>query len=335
MYKRQEVLSDVQPWYAFRLYWNGDLYEETFERHILETWNGSAMSRIYPREGKSFGDYGKMCDGDVHYPNLLADLFGDWREEIVLWNDSELVIMTSNVESDFRVPTLMHDHVYRMGVAWQNAAYNQPPHLGYYLPDSFGTRYVFMTDGAFEQTVSIGDSISEIKCRWKNSGAPTLLKSIAPDGTVTEGGVMDGFTFKRETLGSKTFTLSGKPSVRGDYKFVLRSGKNVVDGSERNDTITIHSVDPTDVKSADAHKWVSLSNTVFDDCLVLSVNIDGSDDVTVSIYNASGAEVFRRGYVVSGKTSVPVYGMSHLNPGIYVLKVMSSAGAYGTKVVKR
>jgi hypothetical protein len=22
-----------------------------------------------------------------------------------------------------------------MGVAWQNCAYNQPPHLGYYLPD--------------------------------------------------------------------------------------------------------------------------------------------------------------------------------------------------------
>jgi rhamnogalacturonan endolyase len=29
----------------------------------------------------------------------------------------------------------MHDHTYRMGIAWQNTAYNQPPHLGYYLPD--------------------------------------------------------------------------------------------------------------------------------------------------------------------------------------------------------
>lgn len=29
----------------------------------------------------------------------------------------------------------MHDHTYRMGVAWQNVGYNQPPHLGYYLPD--------------------------------------------------------------------------------------------------------------------------------------------------------------------------------------------------------
>ena len=29
----------------------------------------------------------------------------------------------------------MHDHTYRMGVAWQNSGYNQPPHVGYYLPD--------------------------------------------------------------------------------------------------------------------------------------------------------------------------------------------------------
>ena len=29
--------------------------------------------------------------------------------------------------------TLMHDPVYRLAVARQNTAYNQPPHLGYYL----------------------------------------------------------------------------------------------------------------------------------------------------------------------------------------------------------
>ena len=30
----------------------------------------------------------------------------------------------------------MHDNVYRLGICWQNTAYNQPPHLGYYLPDA-------------------------------------------------------------------------------------------------------------------------------------------------------------------------------------------------------
>jgi len=71
-------------------------------------------------------------------PNLSADIIGDWREEIILWdyqNPTELYVHTTTIESNYRVPTLMHDHTYRMGVCWQNTAYNQPPHLGYYLPD--------------------------------------------------------------------------------------------------------------------------------------------------------------------------------------------------------
>ena len=27
----------------------------------------------------------------------------------------------------------MHDPVYRLGIAWQNVAYNQPPHAGFFL----------------------------------------------------------------------------------------------------------------------------------------------------------------------------------------------------------
>jgi len=32
--------------------------------------------------------------------------------------------------------TLMHDPVYRDAVAWQNSAYNQPPHLSFLLSDT-------------------------------------------------------------------------------------------------------------------------------------------------------------------------------------------------------
>ncbi|WP_420855836.1 hypothetical protein [Thermoactinospora rubra] len=32
-----------------------------------------------------------------------------------------------------RLRTLMHDPVYRLGVAWQNVGYNQLPHPGFYL----------------------------------------------------------------------------------------------------------------------------------------------------------------------------------------------------------
>ena len=72
-------------------------------------------------------------------PGMTVDLFGDWREEIILYDGSDnahLNVFSTNLPTQYRVVTPMHDHIYRMCVAWQNVAYNQPPHLGYYLPDS-------------------------------------------------------------------------------------------------------------------------------------------------------------------------------------------------------
>ena len=65
-------------------------------------------------------------------------MWGDWREEVILWDSSDsctLNIFMSNIPTEIRVPWLMTDHVYEMGIAWQNVAYNMPAHLGYYLPD--------------------------------------------------------------------------------------------------------------------------------------------------------------------------------------------------------
>ncbi|TCM91046.1 fibronectin type 3 domain-containing protein [Paenibacillus sp. BK033] len=68
-------------------------------------------------------------------PSLQADLFGDWREE-VMWrsaDSSELRIYTTTDVTDYRIRTLMQDPVYRLGVAWQNSGYNQPPHTSFFL----------------------------------------------------------------------------------------------------------------------------------------------------------------------------------------------------------
>lgn len=90
---------------------------------------------------RSFTDLGltpSSCNGSKSTPCLQADILGDWREEVIWWNKNnpaQIYIVSSTTNTSYRVPTLMHDHLYRMGVAWQNCAYNQPPHLGYYLPD--------------------------------------------------------------------------------------------------------------------------------------------------------------------------------------------------------
>ena len=131
----------------FRIYWDGDLQDELLANgrppHFppyLQKWNGSEAVALPLSNGKQMYEMGNSvsCNWSKATPNLQADLFGDWREEVIYWDKSDashLNIFTTNIPTEYRVPTLMHDHIYRMGVAWQNVGYNQPPHLGYYLSD--------------------------------------------------------------------------------------------------------------------------------------------------------------------------------------------------------
>lgn len=172
-----DVIAETESWTPqnFRIYWDGDPYDELIGNgsarfapgtrntldpqqgnnmnqqnrnrgmrplptYYIAKWNGSGCDHVL-LNGKDLSDYGSSssCNGTKATPCLQADLFGDWREELVLFDASDrahLNIFTTNIPTEYRVPTLMHDHVYRMGIAWQNAAYNQPPHLGYYLPDA-------------------------------------------------------------------------------------------------------------------------------------------------------------------------------------------------------
>ena len=131
-----EVAAAKNATVNFRIYWDDDLQEELLDGNVIDEWTGSAFSRLFTVYNSGPGG---TCNSTKKTPNLQADILGDWREELVLWGEEDdncvLAIYSTNIPSPYLVPTLMHDHVYRMGVAWQNTAYNQPPHLGYYLPD--------------------------------------------------------------------------------------------------------------------------------------------------------------------------------------------------------
>ena len=241
------------------------------------------------------------------------------------------------VESNFRVPTLMHDHTYRLGVAWQNVAYNQPPHLGYYLPSIFTTRYGKITEGEFEQTVEVGQPIKEIKRRWLNSGAPTLLKSIDPDGNELDYMAMEGFTFYNDQYLTMTFSLTGTPAKEGDYKFIIASGANVIDGSMRNDTIVIHATTTEGISdaNADGDKWASVESNVFADHIGINVNLTKPQNVSVKIFNTAGAVVFGNDYHVDGNANINVDGLGHLRSGIYIIRMEAADGRFVQKMIKR
>ena len=137
----------------FRIYWDGsyqdqlldgsykysgDIWAQTAHAEpVITKWNGSNFSNVVSFYSATYNN-AQTANYTKATPCLQADIFGDWREELVMWNkkdSSEIMIFTTWTPTTYAVPTLMHDHVYRMGIAWQNTAYNQPPHLGYYLPD--------------------------------------------------------------------------------------------------------------------------------------------------------------------------------------------------------
>jgi rhamnogalacturonan endolyase len=77
-------------------------------------------------------------NGTKATPCLSADILGDWREEVILrckTDSSKIFIYTTTIPTNHRLFTLMHDPAYRLGVAWQNTEYNQPPYLGFYIGD--------------------------------------------------------------------------------------------------------------------------------------------------------------------------------------------------------
>lgn len=116
----------------FLVWWDGDPVRELLNKNWIAKYNPeakNAMDRLLTAEGCT------SINGTKATPVLSADLLGDWREEVI-WrraDDRALRLYTTTCPTPHRMITLMHDPVYRLSVAWQNVAYNQPPHPGFYL----------------------------------------------------------------------------------------------------------------------------------------------------------------------------------------------------------
>ena len=122
---------------SFRIYWNGDLADDFYGKNVLEAWNPNSGG--FGRMQVNGGNYviGNYNNSSKQNPCVSGDLLGDWREEIVTWqqsgNDYQLVINATDFQTDYAIPHLMDDPAYRAQLISQNVVYNQPPHLSYDL----------------------------------------------------------------------------------------------------------------------------------------------------------------------------------------------------------
>ncbi|MBP1962210.1 dockerin type I domain-containing protein [Paenibacillus aceris] len=138
--KGNEIATHIPP-ANFAIWWDGDLQRELLDHTYNDTtltgvgnilkwdYENSQVKTLLSANG-TFSNNGTKGN-----PGLQADLFGDWREEAMwrLEDSSALRIYMTTDVTDYRFYTLMHDPVYRLGVARENTGYNQPPHVSYYL----------------------------------------------------------------------------------------------------------------------------------------------------------------------------------------------------------
>lgn len=117
----------------FAVWWDGDLLRELLDQNYILKWNWETESL----DPLLIAHACTSNNGTKATPTISADLWGDWREEVI-WrtrDNRELRIYTSTIPTPHRIVTLMHDPQYRVAIAWQNVAYNQPPHPSFYLDE--------------------------------------------------------------------------------------------------------------------------------------------------------------------------------------------------------
>jgi rhamnogalacturonan endolyase len=110
----------------FLIWWDRD--------ELRELENGTAINKVGGGTLLSCAECASN-NGTKSVPTLVADLFGDWREEVI-WREADnsaLRIYTTTDLTERRIYTLMHDPQYRVAISWQNVAYNQPPHPSFHI----------------------------------------------------------------------------------------------------------------------------------------------------------------------------------------------------------
>lgn len=186
-----QVITTTRPAMNFFSYWDGDL-----EREMLDgSDNGPAtitkMNSDYKISTLLTTDGCLVNNSTKANPCLSADIFGDWREELIVrksTNDGVRIYCTPYT-TDYRITTLMHDAQYRMQVSSQNTAYNQPPHPSFFL----GTGYdlparpegVVNTNGVVSPLKEGTSFNTAEKYRFKNTNSGLYLE--VSGGTAAAG----------------------------------------------------------------------------------------------------------------------------------------------------
>ncbi|MGP4115260.1 rhamnogalacturonan lyase [Streptomyces sp. 4N509B] len=145
-----ENLGGATPGTNMSIRFAGDLTTQTVEG--AETDAAPSPRIVDFRRGTLLTADGSLTNnGTKGNPALVADVFGDWREELLVRtaDSSAIRIHVSTEVTEHKLYTLMHDPQYRADVARQQTSYNQPAYTSFYLASDTDFSRVPVPDASY------------------------------------------------------------------------------------------------------------------------------------------------------------------------------------------
>lgn len=275
--------------YNFRIFWDGDLYDNTLDGITVSDYQNNAMRSVFTATGCV------SVNGTKSTPALQADLFGDWREELVYPTSggNALRVFSTTDLTSYKIPTLMHDPVYRSGVAAEQSAYNQPPHIGFYLADEIfkpTVESISIESTPDKTTYKIGDLFDATGLRVMANFSNNTSEEIS-------GYVISGFDSSK--AGTQTITVSyalktATFNVTVDSGFTINSDGYITGFTLNDTTATVpEEIDGVKVRGIldNALKYTNLTRLL----------------LTASEFDLSGDEIFPLGITLVCYSGSDVY----------------------------
>ena len=126
-------IAETTPACNMGIFWDGDVLSEILNGTNVDKWDYINTKTERLLDASRYGC--RSNNGTKANPVLSVDIWGDWREEVIYRSEDskELRIFSTSIPTNYRFYTLMQDPQYRLSIAWQNVAYNQPPHTSFYF----------------------------------------------------------------------------------------------------------------------------------------------------------------------------------------------------------
>ncbi len=201
--------TGATPAMNFSIFWDGDLLSELYDgadkqNPVVSKWNyltGRDSTTLFATKEAL------NSNGTKNNAGLVADIFGDWREEVIVRSAadaSKARVYATTIQTDYVVPCLLEDLAYREAVAWQNVGYNQPANTSY--------------------LVSEGVVTAKLGCVEKKTTNQQVVLKFAPASDGVRGHEISGYHLYRAEVNNGTV---------GAYELLATLG---ADAAEYTDT---------------------------------------------------------------------------------------------------